>query len=164
MISRIVATVFALSLGGGAMAHPVPDTLMVLSSMQGEVSAQVTLPLSEFALVYDQNATEDKIAAILAAHTSVASVDGGAWTVSVDDVTHASAMSDDGEYPVITAEMTFVPPSGQIEPFTLMHDPIITKVITDSVIVSFAEAPGEVVGVIYVDPATGGIEPVVVTP
>lgn len=167
-----------------ALAHPMPNSVMVLDLHPGGVAAEVQLPLSELRPAFGQDVLarpETLVAdfgpalrAYLAQHTRPLSPDGRPWTVRVGEMrVQAAEQTATGPYQELTARLWLQPPAGaSARAFTLHYDAIVHQVVTHVVLVAVrrdweagrvgAEAPPTEVGVIRLNVRRNVIPPLVI--
>ncbi len=167
------------------MAHPSPNTLILLDIKKDGVAVELHLPASELGMALSTNPAypktveelmgvyQDSLRMYLKAHIHPSSMDGLKWAVEITDISleqienpqQRNALQD------IIAKLWFSPPQGNSNrQFILNYDVILHQVVTHSSLVSIrqdwetgivAEHPAEV-GAICVDPRSGQIFPLIV--
>lgn len=173
--TRNLPLLVAISLGvssmgiGSATAHAVPESIVVLKSQADQVKADVSIPISELALVVQMErpvtadtiaAHSDEISAYLGHHAFATAEDGTKWETSVSDLGLGEGQDHDGRYAILKANLTFTPPSRQLSSFLLHYDAILSHVVTHKVHVFYTDAEGAPQGgVIRSDPKMSLIEP-----
>ncbi|MGI4832457.1 MAG: HupE/UreJ family protein [Janthinobacterium lividum] len=171
----------ALLLAGPALAHPVPNSVVLLDIRPASVAAELQLPLQELQpafghgeiarypdslLVYYAPA----LRAYLRQHIHPTSPDGRPWTVQVGALRVGGAeQTDTGSYQQLLAQVQLLPPPGTSpRTFTLHYDVIVHQVVTHVTLVAvrqdwetgrFAEHPPTEVGVIRLSPRDNVISP-----
>jgi hypothetical protein len=158
-----------------ASAHVVPTSLVVLDVHSSGVDGTVRIPLDDLEAATGIDLGDDPSAALgahasairayLRKHMSLTSADG-TWTTSVGALhVGTSEQLGTGEYPVLTAAITFTSSAGaEVRRFVLHDDAIVHRVVTHQILVSVRQdwASGQVgttrsVGSIQVDTVTGAI-------
>lgn len=168
---------------GSALAHPMPNTLVVLDLQPGGVAAELQLPLSELQPAFGHDLLlhpETLVASYgpalrryLTAHVRPIGPDGRAWAVQVGELhVQAAEQTATGPYQELTARLWLQPPAGASpRTFTLHYDAIVHQVVTHVILVSVRRdwAQGQVdagaateVGVIRLDVRHNVVPPLVV--
>lgn len=168
-----------LGLFGGAEAHPMPSSVVLLDVHEKTVQAEVQLPVGDLGFALGQTldgAGEHlldrhgaAIRAYLPRHIRAVTPDGQAWTTGVSSLKMSQAQQTaTGPYQEVTAELTLTPPAGaSVREFTFKDDAIVHQVVTHSILVSVRRdwqtgltgeetAPAEV-GVIRLNPVDNTI-------
>ena len=138
-----VAVPAALLLGAPpASAHPMPHSVVLLDVHDASVTADLELPVTDFATASGLNVTSgplptDAIRSYLIAHIKPVT-DGRAWTVSIGAVALSRAeQTSTGPYRELLASATLTPPpGGSVRRFTLGYDVIVHQVVTHTALVS----------------------------
>ena len=165
-----------------ALAHPMPNSALLLDVHTGSVQAEVQLPLSELGLALKQDLLGDPEAvlaahgaefrAYLPQHVRLLTPGGDPFTAQVDSLSVKGAeQTATGPYQELVARLSFTPPAGaDARSFTLEYDAIIHQVVTHTALVSVrqdwaagvtAEHPAEV-GVVRMSPVDGSVAPLVI--
>jgi hypothetical protein len=164
-----------------AVAHPVPNSVVLLDIHPHRVTAELQLPLQELQPAFDHGAIAlhpDSLVAhyspelrrYLMQHIHPTSPDGRPWTVRVGKLAIGSAeQTDTGPFQRLLAAVELLPPPGaNPRVFTLRYDVIVHQVVTHVTLVSvrqdwetgrFAEQSPTEVGVIRLSPRDNLIPP-----
>ncbi|MCP1200517.1 hypothetical protein [Notoacmeibacter sp. MSK16QG-6] len=148
-----------------AQAHPVPETAVILHRAADLVAAEVSIPVSELALVVPlgrpvnaQTIKEryDEIRAYLQAHTRASSADGIVWRAEVTRLELGKSDGPHGRYAVLNAQIALSPPNGMVTPFTLNYDAVMERVVTHRTEVFLVDSHNQPqrIGIIAPDPQT----------
>ena len=161
------------------LAHPMPNSIVLLDIQPDGVAAELQLPLSELQLALGQDVMQHpetlvkrlrpQLAAYLRQHIRLISPESRNWTVAVRNLeVKPIEESISGPYQELTAHLWLQPPSGSSSrTFTLFYDVIIHQLVTHTALVSIrqdweagvhAEHPVEV-GVIRLDVVNNTIPP-----
>jgi hypothetical protein len=131
-----------------AIAHPMPNTAVLMDIKSNSVAMELQLPLSELELAFghDVNRNADhlidrlgpQLASYLLLHIHPISPDGKAWTVQIINMQVQPVQdSPSGPYKELTVHLTMVPPVGAgTRRFTLNYDAIIHQVVSHYALVS----------------------------
>ena len=168
---------------GATVAHPMPNSLVVLDLQPGGVAAELQLPLSELEPAFGHDLAQHPAGAVarfgpalrayLAQHVRPVSPDGRPWTVRVGELqVHAAEQTATGPYQELTAHLWLQPPAGSgARTFTLRYDVILHQVVTHVALVAVRRdwAAGRVaadalteVGVIRLDVVNNVIPPLAI--
>jgi HupE / UreJ protein len=180
---RLVALFLLLLAGRQAVAHPMPNSLVVLDLQPGGVAAELRLPLSELqpafgheVALHPETLTTSlgpALRAYIRQHTRPIGPDGRPWTVRVGALqVQAAEQTATGPYQELTARLWLQPPAGASpRTFTFHYDVILHQVVTHVVLVSVrrdwatgrvsGDAPTEV-GVIRLDVRNNVVPPLLV--
>jgi len=179
LTSFVSVVMFVLGCGW-ALAHPMPNSLIDLEVGETSIAARLTIPLIELGLALQRGLSGDAtaltaadkalVAQYIAAHTAVATPDGAAWTIAIDDVSIVVDHSV-GPYADAVVLMTLAPPEGtSVRHFTLNYDAVLGRVVTHAAVVSVHQdwfsgqiEGGETLGVIQVNPVNGVVAPLAVS-
>lgn len=173
--------VLALTLmSGPTLAHPMPNSVLLLDIHASTITGELQMPLSELSLAVNEDLLSDPDAALnnrsaqlkayLIEHIRPLTPEGQPWAVSVDDFAlKATEQTATGPYQEVVASLTLTPPAGASpEAFTLYYDAVIHQVVTHSALVSVrqdwanglsGEQPPVEVGAIRINPVDGTIAP-----
>ncbi len=127
-----------------AWGHPMPNSAVVLRLHRTELTAELTLPISELAMGWEKPLPSDaartvrqygeKLKDYVRAHVSATAPDGRPWTVEVRGVT-----SVDEREPDVRVELSMTPPLGApVNRLTLHYDAIFHHLITHTAVVTLA--------------------------
>ncbi len=143
----ILAVVFCFMVSK-AIAHPMPNSVVLLDIKATKVAAEIQLPLNELELAYghDVNSNSDglverlgpQLKAYLLQHMHPVSQDGKPWAVTVNDMmVQPVAQSASGPYKELTVHLTLIPAEGETtRQFVLNYDVIIHQVVSHFALVS----------------------------
>ncbi|WP_089106199.1 HupE/UreJ family protein [Streptomyces hyaluromycini] len=182
-----VVTAALLLAAPPAAAHPMPHSVLLLDVHETSVTAELELPVGDFAraggIDLDEDTTARQLSAreaairrYLAAHVHPTTRRGQAWTVTFGAMgLSRSEQTSTGPYRELTVQATLTPPAGgDPRRFVLDYDVIVHQVVTHTVLVSVRQdwATGKVaddgqsdatqVGVIRIDTRTMTIAPLTV--
>ncbi|HVF97181.1 MAG TPA: HupE/UreJ family protein [Flavisolibacter sp.] len=130
------------------LAHPMPNSLLLMDVGSKGVAVELQLPLSELELAFGNGVATNtsnlverlgpQLKAYILAHIKPVSKDGKPWTVRVNDLRVGKVEeSAAGAYQELTAHLWMEPPAGaSTREFTLNYDVIIHQLITHSALVS----------------------------
>ena len=150
-----------------AMAHPMPNSLVLLNIQDDAVKMEVQLPVQEFELAYGRNLREinnqylidnhDSLVGYLLNHTKIYSGNQQFWKIMVDKITLESTTSElNGTYKELRFELTCIPPSKNfVRSFALQYDAIIHQVVTHFAIIKINQDFNN--GVVALEPMEIGI-------
>ena len=127
-----------------AWGHPMPNSAVVLRFQPGAVDLELTLPVSELAIGWDQPLPPDadrvtrdfgaKLEDYVLAHVHATTPDGRPWTVTIREMTPV-----EGTNPDVRVDLMMTPPPGApLDRLTLRYDVIFHHLITHSAIVMLA--------------------------
>ncbi|MGW0708809.1 HupE/UreJ family protein [Streptomyces sp. NPDC002643] len=167
-----------------AVAHPMPHSVLLLDVHETSVTAELELPVQDFATASgidltdatDAGGRSGAIRRYLAAHLRPTTVQGKAWTVTFGDITLTQAeQTSTGPYRELTVQATLTAPSGgDTRHFILGYDAVVHQVVTHTALVSIGQdwAAGQVaeedqesatqVGLIRVDTRTMEVTPLTI--
>lgn len=164
------------------MAHPMPNSIVLLDIKADKVNAELQLPLSELELAFGNNVNVNSVnliarfgpqlSAYLLAHIKVAASNGKPWSVTINDMQVQPVQdSPSGPYKELTVHLSLVPPAGiSTRQFNLNYDVIIHQVVSHYALVSVRQDwdnglsqdhPYEV-GVIGLDVKSNTIKPLAI--
>ena len=127
-----------------AWGHPMPNSAVVLRFHRTEISAELTLPISELAMGWEKPLPLDSVKTVqkfgaeleeyVRAHVRPSAPDGRPWTVTVCGVTPLNEQEPD-----VRVALTMTPPPGApVDRLTLRYDVIFHHLITHTAVVSLA--------------------------
>ena len=166
-----------------ALAHPMPNSMILMDIQSKGVVAEIQLPLSELELAFGHDVGQhtetlvvrlgSQLSEYLLAHIRPVANNGQPWTVEIKDLhVQASEQTATGPYHELTATVWMQPPPGEsVRNFTLHYDAIIHEVISHKAIVAirqdwergeYGEQPADI-GVIKLDVKHGVIPPLVIS-
>lgn len=148
--ARVLAVWLLLGMGPGAesVAHPMPNSVVLLTIHPDRIEAEVQLPLSELQAAFGHAVNDSsaglvarlgpQLRAYLVRHIRPQSADGRFWAVSVGDMAvHETQNPINGTYRELTAQLRLVPPSSaNVRRFTFWYDVILHQVVTHKMLVS----------------------------
>ncbi|MFK4101539.1 HupE/UreJ family protein [Streptomyces sp. NPDC019531] len=168
-----VVTAALLLAAPPAAAHPMPHSVVMLDVHETSVTAELELPVADFATASGIDLTDTTVAGqtgavrrYLAAHLRPTTLQGKAWTVTFGAVALSQAeQTSTGPYRELTVRATLTaPPGGDTRHFVLGYDAVVHQVVTHTALVSVRQdwATGKVsegddatqVGVIRTDTRT----------
>ena len=130
------------------LAHPTPNTVVLLTVHADHIEAEVQIPLSELQAAYG-HAVNDSSAGLvnrlgpqlrnyLTHHIRPQSVDGQGWGVSIGELTVQETQNPiNGTYRELTAQVRLVPPAGEdVRRFVFYYDVVLHQVVTHKILVS----------------------------
>jgi hypothetical protein len=166
-----------------APAHPMPNSVVLLTVHENRMDAELQIPLSELEAatglpVNDPSAGaldrfEPQLRAYLLKHTHLQSPDGQHWRVTIGTMSFTETRNTiNGTYRELVAQLRLVPPTGTgTRRFTLHYDAVLHQVATHKILVSvsqdwetgqLAEEVPQQVGVIELDIVNNRILPLAV--
>ncbi|UFH54028.1 HupE/UreJ family protein [Spirosoma sp. KNUC1025] len=166
-----------------AMAHPMPNSVVLLTIHADRIDAEVQIPLNELQAAYGHAVNDSsaglvkrlgpELRAYLAQHIRPQSPNGQSWAVSVGDLAVQETQNPiNGIYRELVAHVRLVPPiGGDVRRFTFHYDVVLHQVVTHKILVSvrqdwagglLADAPPTQVGVIELDIVNNRIRPLTV--
>ncbi len=166
------ALFMGLGLPPSALAHPMPNSVVLLNVHADRIDAELQIPLVELQSAWGHavnNSSANVIArlgpqlrAYLKSHIRPQSPDGRFWMVSVNDLVVQETQNPIvGVYRELTAHVQMVPPAGKdVRQFTFHYDAVLHQVRTHKILVSvrqdwergqLAEAPPVQIGEISLD-------------
>ncbi|MEN9609984.1 MAG: hypothetical protein RLZZ628_798 [Bacteroidota bacterium] len=165
------------------MAHPSPNTLILLDIQSKGVAAELHIPAGELGMVFNaanpKTATEllgnfaDSLQTYLLSHITPISMNGQKWSVTMGEM-HLERVNPKERNTLedIIVQLWLKPPTGaSSRQFLLNYDVVMHQVVTHSALVSIrqdwetgivAEHPAQV-GVIRVEPHNNQIFPLTVS-
>lgn len=165
------------------VAHPMPNSVVLLTVHDNRIEAEVQIPLNELQAafghaVFDSSAglverLGPQLKAYLLQHIRPYSADGKPWSVLVGQLTvQETANPINGTYRELRAQVQLVPPAGQdVRTFILNYDVVLHQVVTHKILVSVRQdwARGQLaedtpvqVGTIELDIVNNKIDPLAV--
>lgn len=131
-----------------ANAHPMPNSVVLLTIHNTRIDAEVQIPLSELQAAFGP-AVNDSSAGLIAwfgpqlrdylvRHIRPESPEGRAWTVVVDELSVQETQNAiNGTYRELLAQLRLVPPPGQdVRRFVFRYDAVLHQVVTHKILVS----------------------------
>ncbi len=184
-------SLMATLLPGRSVAHPMPNSVVLLTIHRDRIDADVQIPLSELQAAWG-HAVNDSASSLVARlgpqlrgylmrHIRPQTLDGQDWTVSVGALSvHETRNPINGMYRELSAQIRMVPPDSPeaIQPgeavrrFIFRYDAVLHQVVTHKILVSVRqdwergqvadESPAQV-GVIELDIVNNRIPPLQVS-
>lgn len=166
-----------------APAHPIPNSVVLLTVHEDRIDAEVQIPLSELELATGwpinepsnglMQRFEPQLKAYLLKHIRLQSPDAQYWRVAVGALKFTETRNNlNGPYRELVAHLRLVPPVGtDTRRFTLHYDAVLHQVSTHKILVSvsqdwetgqLAEAAPQQVGAIELDIVNNRILPLAV--
>jgi HupE / UreJ protein len=133
------------------IAHPSPNSAVLLTVHSNRIDVELQLPISELQLIFGQDFIGNpnqiipkfntQLRAYILQHFHPTSIDNRAWEVSIKDLSiQSSQQLDDKFYQDVSVHLQITPPTGtSTRAFNLNYDVIIHQVVTHSIIVSIRE-------------------------
>jgi hypothetical protein len=130
------------------MAHPMPNSVVLLNVHANRVDAELQIPLVELQSAWGHAVNDSsaglvdrlgpQLRAYLKSHIRLQSPDGRFWTVAVGElVVHETQNPIVGMYRELTAKVQMVPPAGEdVRQFTFYYDAVLHQVRTHKILVS----------------------------
>ena len=172
-----------LALGslGAVAAHPMPNSMVLLTVQAHRIEAAVQIPLTELQPAFGHAVGDSsahlvarlgpELRAYLAQHIKLQSPDGRLWAVAVGALGVQQTQNPlTGPYRELTAQVRLVPPAGaDVRQFLLRYDAVLHQVVTHKILVAVRQdwATGQVaadaepaqVGIIQLDVRNNVIPP-----
>ena len=161
-------------------AHPMPNSVVLLTVHDTRIDAEVQIPLSELQAAWGHAVNDSsarlverlgpQLRAYLMQHIRPESPDGRAWEVAIGALAVQETQNAiNGVYRELTAQVRLVPPAGaDVRRFTFRYDVVVHQVVTHSILVTVRqdwargaladESPASV-GVIALDIPSNTIRP-----
>ncbi|MEZ0538332.1 HupE/UreJ family protein [Fibrella arboris] len=172
-----------LALSGTLLAHPMPNSVVLLTVHAHRIEADVQIPLNELQAAFGHAVNDSvkglitrlgpQLQAYLTQHIQAQSPDGRTWTVTVGTLAVQETQNPiNGTYRELTASIRLVPPAGaDVRRFIFHYDAVLHQVVTHKILVSVrqdwerglvtAETPAQV-GVIELDIVNNQVRPLTV--
>ncbi len=131
-----------------ALAHPMPNSIVLLDVRPDKVFAELQLPLNELELAFGHQVNQNpgklverlgpELKKYIIAHIRPVTGNGIAWTVTVDQLeVQQVQQSPGGPYYELMVELWMIPPKGTTtRDFTLNYDVILHQVATHFALIS----------------------------
>jgi hypothetical protein len=165
-----------------ASAHPMPNSLVLLTVHHNGVSAELQLPLSQLKYGFGQDVETEASTLVarlgkqlkhyLLQHIRVVSPNGQLWSVELNQLlVPPGQQNQNGLYQELTAKLWLKPPAGaSVRSFTFDYDVIVHQLVTHAILVSVQQdweagidaAHPRQLGVIALDPRSNTIFPLIV--
>lgn len=167
----------------GVLAHPMPNSVVLLKVNHDYIHAELQIPLSELQAAIGHSVNDSsaglvdrlgpQLRAYLLDHVRPKTQQGVLWQVIVGTLAVQETRNDiNGVYRELIAHLTLVPPAGaDVRHFILDYDAVLHQVVTHKILVSVSEdwsggkltedAPAQV-GVIELDIVNNRILPLAV--
>ena len=175
LATLIASLALVLGVASPASAHVLPTTAVVLDVHEQQIDATLRIPLDDLETASGIDlgsspasrlrAETARLRAYLVEHVRPVSADG-TWTVTAGALSlSTSEQLGTGQYPVLIAHLTLVPPTTADErAFTLHYDVVLNKVITHVAIVSVRSdwssgraSSAREIGTVQLDTVTGEV-------
>ena len=182
-------TVFLISLlstllPNVAAAHPMPNSVVLLTVHDNRIDAEIQIPLVELQAAWGHAVNDSsaglvarlgpQLRAYLAQHITPQTTDGRAWTVLVGELAVQETQNPiNGVYRELTVQAELIPPIGEdVRQFVFYYDAVLHQVVTHKIMVSVRQdwARGQVaedapvqVGIIELDIVNNRILPLTVS-
>ena len=168
-----------------ALAHPMPNSLVLLTVRPQQVEAEVHLPLGELQYAF-QHPVADSPRAVLPhygpalrryimQHVRVQSPDGRYWTTQVGSLRVQHQQNQlSGPWEEVVADVRLLPPAGaDVRRFVLLDDAVLHQVVTHKILVAVrqdwatgriteADSAATQVGIIQMDVVNNVVPPLAV--
>ena len=130
------------------LAHPMPNSVVLLTVHADRIDAEIQIPLSELQAAYGHAVNDSSVGlvarlgpqlrAYLIQHIRPQSPDGQPWAVSVGTLAVQETQNPiNGVYRELTVQIRLVPHTGEdIRLFTLKYDVVLHQVVTHKILVS----------------------------
>jgi hypothetical protein len=180
----ILVIQFTCCLGASnALAHPMPNSVVLLTLHPHHISAELQIPLSELQAAIGMSVNDSsahlverlgpQLRTYLVGHIKPKTIDGKPWRVSVGALkVHETQNAINGVYRELTAQFELSPPAGSdVRKFIFDYDAVLHQVVTHKILVSVSQdwAAGKLaegspyqVGVIELDIVNNRILPLTV--
>jgi hypothetical protein len=171
---ELIAALLLLVSTGYAVAHPLPNTVIVMSRQGRGLRMQITAPLHELQLALPQHLPksvgtllsdhESDLRAYFDAHFSVLDQTGKRQLQSIISIAGRDATHDDvGTYQELVVDIMISPDASfDNRHFTLRCDAIVHHVATHHVSVRWHDKPHEDVGILAYDFVARSVKPFLV--
>jgi hypothetical protein len=137
-----------LASAGGASAHSMPNSMLLLDFGERSVALEATLPWRELKYGLPAELAEPppqmtapvraELARYLGEHFGAASPDGRPWRVAVDEI----ALSPNPDHVDLRARLTLTPPAGAPASRFVLHDSAVIHIVMSHVALVFAAQDG----------------------
>ncbi len=180
---KTILCFFTLLVSSFAMAHPMPNSLILLNIQEDQIGIVLQLPVQEFELAYGKNlesldgwqlkAQRNDFERYVLSHLKLHTPKGELWPITLQDIKLDSVPSPlNGVYKELIVELTTKRMSGEnARNFTLAYDAIIHQVVTHFALVKINQdfnngivgtEPVEI-GIIQLDIASNTVKPLTIT-
>ncbi len=175
--------ILVLGQPGAIVAHPMPNSVVLLTIHANRIEAEIQIPLVELQAGWGHAVNDSsaglverlgpQLRAYLSRHIRAQSPDSNRWTVSIGELAVFRTQNPiNGAYRELTARLELVPPAGEdVRRFSLFYDVVLHQVVTHKILVSVrqdwergqvADAEPVQVGTISLDIVNNRILPLVV--
>lgn len=162
-----------------SIAHPMPNSLVLLNIQDDRLSIELQLPVQEFELAYGKNLQDinqryvqehqAELIEYILLHTKIYSKDKKLWSLTVTNIKLDSIKSElNGVYKELIYEISCTPINkNELRQFTLIYDAIIHQVVTHFAIIKINQdfnngitplEPTEI-GIIQLNIASNSVDP-----
>ncbi|MFN8356671.1 MAG: HupE/UreJ family protein [Spirosomataceae bacterium] len=180
---RLVLSVVVAAWGCGSMAvaHPMPNSMVVMNLHEKQISGEIQLPLNELQSAIGMGVNDhseqlverlgDSLRWYLSQHIRPRTFDGKPWMVTLGKMRVVHSTSEiSGDYNELVVEFTIAPPQHyDLRNFYFDYDVIVHQAITHKILISIKQdwqqglvsedSTLQQVGVIELDVPTGTIKP-----
>ncbi|CAN5523160.1 HupE/UreJ family protein [soil metagenome] len=177
-------SLLALGLPNVVIAHPMPNSVVLLSVHADRIDAELQIPLNELQAAFGHAVNDSSVMlvdrlgpqlrAYLAQHIRPQSPDGRVWNVSVGMLAVQETKNPiNGVYRELTAQVRLIPPAGaDVRQFAFQYDVVLHQVVTHKILVSIqrdwerglvADASPTQVGIISLDIVNNRILPLTIS-
>jgi hypothetical protein len=183
--TRLLQTFFLLCLffPQKMMAHPSPNTLILLDIKEKEVLAELQIPIRELLLAFGKNENQnpkisilqlgDSLKSYILAHIIPLSIDNQKWALNITNlyVQDVATPTKRGDFQDVVVNLCMRPPNGESTyDFTIKYDVVLHEVVTHNAIVFIKQyrlwglinEPPLEYGFVTVNPRYNQILPIVV--
>jgi hypothetical protein len=131
-----------------AWAHPMPNSVVLLTVHAHRIDAGVQIPLAELQAAWGHAVNDSarglvarlgpQLRAYLTEHIQPETPDGRPWAVTVGALAvHETRNPINGTYRELTAQVTLLPPAGaDVRRFVFRYDAVLHQVVTHKILVS----------------------------
>ena len=130
----IILIFFLIYTDNKSLAHPMPNSIIILVKDYSKVLAQARIPKPDLQLILKGNIIQDEktLRFYLSQHIRPKNIDGKTWKVEIKKLRFTNANTDlVGEYSELIFDFTMYPPDGNIpENFFFDYDVVSHQLIT----------------------------------
>lgn len=178
-LMKMICALCMVAVAKDAVAHPMPNSVILLNIQKAGIAVELQLPLSELQLAFGNDVDKNtetlvkrlgpELKEYILSHVHPVGSGGKIWVVSVNDLlVQPAEQSTKGLYQELTVHLWLQPSDGEnTRSFILNYDVIIHQLVTHSAIVKIqndwnngisSENPVEI-GVIALDVRSNTIPP-----